>query len=58
MNLRHPDGASNPNLQEMVEQKKFNDDDAKSENILDCEDDESAVPLPLASELLTFGRPR
>lgn len=57
MNLRHPDGASNPNLQEMEGNRKFdNDANQKEPNVSEDEDDESAIPLPLTSKLLTLNR--
>lgn len=55
MNLRHPDGASNPNLQEMEGNSKLNNGNTKAENDSE-DDDESAVPLPLTSKLLTLSR--
>lgn len=57
MNLRHPDGASNPNLQEMEEGNgKLTNGNKNTEGTSDDEDDESAVPLPPTSKLLTLSR--
>lgn len=57
MNLRHPDGASNPNLQEMEGNGKLNNGNKKPESASDDDDDEeSAVPQPLTSKLLTLSR--
>lgn len=55
MNLRHPDGASNPNLQEMEGNGKLNNGNKKPESASD-DDEESAVPQPLTSKLLTLSR--
>ncbi|XP_065221897.1 kinesin-like protein CG14535 [Planococcus citri] len=57
MNLRHPDGASNPNLQEMEGNSKLTNGNGKTTAENDSEEeDESAVPLPLTSKLLTLSR--
>lgn len=56
MNLRHPDGASNPNLQDMEGNEKLTNGNKNTESTSDDEDDDSAVPLPPTSKLLTLNR--
>ena len=62
MNLRHPDGASNPNLQEVEGNEKLNGSGNKNTGESESDDDadeESVVPPPpptSTSKLLTLSR--
>lgn len=62
MNLRHPDGASNPNLQEVEGNGKLTNGNknATDENMSDDDEDSDSVVPPLpptsTSKLLTLSR--
>lgn len=63
MNLRHPDGASNPNLQEVEGNGKLSNGNKNATESLsdDDDDDEAVVPPPpptSTSKLLTLSRER
>ena len=63
MNLRHPDGASNPNLQEVEGNGKLTNGNKNADESVSDDDDgdsgESVVPPPpptSTSKLLTLSR--